>query len=363
MASASLPRWATVFSAEGRPGRCSRDRDSQVMIDSYKSARCSGNRRSFQCTTASAVSITGLRTISRISGRSAMACSSSSRCWLAAAVCSGYNASHQRDRNSVTASSDSGSMRAWAKFGQHDAFGVRRRPAGDDEPAAVVLLGGVFDQLGQRLPGLAVGRFVQAVQQHGATAGLQRLLKKRLVQVPGVVVAADIGQMVRQPGGRRRMRGRTERVGTSLHAAVQVGQADEDRQGTVGKRLAEWVGRGPFRRRSERGTTKRPRAAGRSSCRNRDRRRSPAGTGEAFAAAGRCPAIHVGRSLRDRHSRLGQTRPRGDRTRSSTRCTAGRSETSVPGPCRPEVRGWRSCRFLSADRPGTGGGARRCWPA
>ncbi len=117
MAKANSCNTATVSSAVARPLRCSRDRDSQVMIELYRSARCSGNRRSFQCTTANAVSITGLRVMRRISGRARKAVSNSSQCSSAAARLCRYSAWHQRDKKAATASSDNGSIRACAKPG------------------------------------------------------------------------------------------------------------------------------------------------------------------------------------------------------------------------------------------------------
>jgi hypothetical protein len=51
------------------PGRRLRERANHIRIESYRSARCSGIRFSFQCSTASAVSITGLLAMRRISTR------------------------------------------------------------------------------------------------------------------------------------------------------------------------------------------------------------------------------------------------------------------------------------------------------
>ena len=118
MGRASSCSSTTVRSAFSRPGRCSRDRDSQRMIDSYRSARCSGSRRSFQCTTARAVSITGLRAMRRMSGRSRRAASSSVEVLagrLAAVDVQLFAPAGQERRHGL---SESGSIRAWAKSGR-----------------------------------------------------------------------------------------------------------------------------------------------------------------------------------------------------------------------------------------------------
>ena len=72
----------------GRSARVSRAVASQPMIDSYRSARCSGSRFSCQCTTAKAVSMTGLRASRRISGR---LCSASSRSRQCDSACAGLS--------------------------------------------------------------------------------------------------------------------------------------------------------------------------------------------------------------------------------------------------------------------------------
>ena len=76
-------------------------------------ARCSGIRFSFQCSTASAVSITGLLAMRRISGRLSTASINPRACRLARSGSSAINAADHRFRNVRTVSGSSGPIRAW----------------------------------------------------------------------------------------------------------------------------------------------------------------------------------------------------------------------------------------------------------
>ena len=130
------------------------------------------------------------------------------------------------------------------KRGQHRAFGVRRRAAGHHEPAAVVVRGGAFDQPRERLPPDAVGRFVQAVQQDRAGTVGQLPLEEIAVQVPAEILAADLGQVEGQPGGRIVLGRGAGRVPPAFDAPLELGQLDQDWEAAVAEGGKEGIGRG-----------------------------------------------------------------------------------------------------------------------
>ena len=195
------------------------------MIDSYSSARCSGRRRSFQCTTAKAVSMTGLRAKRRMFGR----CANCGQQFVAMRRrrrprCRGTasrTSEQERGHGLVREGFDMGLGKA-----RRDGFLVGGWAAGDDQPALAVLGGGTLDSRAS-FPGQAIGGFIQSIQHDDAVPAFQLTPEKICIQAP-LVLLADRAQVVRQPRRRIGGLGRRGLAGMNQDMLGQFAEPDED---------------------------------------------------------------------------------------------------------------------------------------